>query len=87
MAAIALPKLKLPAFAAPAIDLRALIRNPKIGLGFAALVFAGAVVALIRLLGPMGGQDHMTQSLEPVFKAAPAGWLSALKPSQSMPHE
>lgn len=86
MAAIALPKLKLPVFAASGINLRALIRNPKVGFGFAALVFAGTVVALIRLLGPMGAQDQTTQSLEPVFKAAPAGWRAALKPSHGQPH-
>jgi len=86
LAAIALPKLKLPVFAASGINLRALIRNPKVGLGFAALVFAGTVVALIRLLGPMGAQDQTTQSLEPAFKAAPAGWRAALKPSQGKPH-
>ena len=44
MAAIAMPKLKLPALKIPGLDVRAIAKNPAVGLGAAALVFAGALI-------------------------------------------
>lgn len=86
MAAIALPKLKLPALTMPAVDLRALAKNPWVGLSLAGVLFAATIIGLISLLGPMGGQDHPRHSLTPVFKAAPAGWSALLKPQHGKAH-
>lgn len=86
MAAIALPKLKLPALTLPSVDLAALVKNPKVSLSLAGVLFAATVVALITLLGPLGGQDHPRHSLAPVFKSAPASWRAALKPHHGKPH-
>lgn len=86
MAAIALPKLKLPALTLPAINLRALATNPWVGLSMAGVLFAATIIALISLLGPLGGQDHPRHSLSPVFKAAPAGWRAMLKPQHGKAH-
>ena len=86
MASIALPKLKLPTIRLPAFDLRALGKNPLVGLGAAAVVFAGTVFALIRLLGPLGLQDHARLPLDTAFRTAPAGWREALKPAHRSPH-
>ncbi len=86
MAAIAMPKLKLPALKIPGLDVRAIAKNPAVGLGAAALVFAGAVYALIGLVGPMGGEAAPQLSLDAAFRKAPAGWREALKPAHGAPH-
>jgi len=79
LATIALPQLKLPR-----PDLGALLSSPTVGLAGAGVLFAGAVVALVNLLGPMGGgADHVRIPLE---NAAPAGWREALKPVQGQAH-
>lgn len=79
MATIALPQFKLPR-----PDLRAALKSPAVGLVGAGLLFAGAIVALVNLLGPMGGgADHVRIPLE---SAAPAGWREALKPAHGPAH-
>jgi len=48
------------------------------------VLFAGAVVALVNLLGPVGGgADHVRIPLE---DAAPVGWREALKPVHGQAH-
>lgn len=81
MANIALPQLKAPALKAPAPDAAALLKNPRLGVGAAAVLFLGCVFALVQMLGPFdtGGRAHM--SLEGAFREAPAGWREALRPS------
>lgn len=75
MAAIALPQIK-----APKIDLGALVKNPVVGLAGAALLFAGAVAALVILLGPPGGGAVRVRiPLDGPYRDAPAGWLEALR--------
>ena len=80
MATIALPRFKAPAMGA-------IVKSPATGLAAAGVVFAGAIVALVNLLGPMGaGPDHLTIPLDPALRAAPAGWREALKPAHGAPH-
>lgn len=78
MAAIALPRLKLPR--PPALNLGGLVKSPIVGLTAAAAVLAGAVVALVNLLGPAGGANHVSLPVTDGLHAAPAAWRSALKP-------
>ena len=79
MATIALPQFKLPR-----PDLGTLLKSPAIGLAGAGVLFAGAIVALVNLLGPMGGgSDHVRIPLE---AAAPAGWREALRPVHGRAH-
>lgn len=73
MATIAFPQLKLP-------DLGALVKSPAVGLAGAGLLFAGAVIALVNLLGPVGGgATHVRIPLDESFRAAPPGWREALR--------
>lgn len=82
MANIALPPVK-----APRMDVGALWKSPFAGLAAAAVLFAGAVVALIHLLGPVGGgSPHVRLPLTEALRAAPAGWREALKPAEGQPH-
>lgn len=82
MAAIALPRIKLPRIrlpGPPGLNLGGLVKNPAVGLSAAGVVFAGAVVALVRLLGPTGGGDHVSMPVADGLHAAPAGWRESLK--------
>lgn len=82
MANIALPQLK-----APRIDFGAVLKSPITGLTAAAVLFAGAVFALINLLGPVGGgSSHVRIPLDPALRTAPTGWREALKPAHGPPH-
>lgn len=82
MATIALPRFK-----APKVDLGAVMKSPAAGLAGAGVLFAGAIVALVNLLGPMGaGPDHVRIPLDQPLRSAPAGWREALKPLHGQPH-
>lgn len=82
MATIALPQFK-----APKLDLGAVLKSPAAGLTGAGVLFAGAIVALVNLLGPMGaGPDRVRIPLDQPLRAAPAGWREALRPAQGQPH-
>ncbi len=90
MAAIALPQLKLPQVGLAPLKgvgsrVVGVLRKPAVGLVLATLVFAGVVILLIRLLGPLGGEAHHPIALEPVLRSAPAGWVQALKPLRGAP--
>lgn len=81
MAAIALPRLNVPQ-----IDLAALAKSPAVGLAGAAVLFAGAVAALVVLLGPPGGGAIVVRiPLDGPYRGAPAGWLEALKSASGAP--
>lgn len=85
MAAIALPQFKLPK--APRIDVGAMLKSPALGLAGAAVLFAGAVIALAHLLGPVGGgPTRVVVPLEESLRGAPAGWREALKPATATPN-
>jgi uncharacterized protein len=85
LAAIALPQFKMPK--APKIDVGALFRSPAVGLAGALVLFAGAAVALVNLLGPVGGGATSVRiPLENDLRGAPAGWREALKPNHGAPH-
>lgn len=80
MAAIALPSLPKP-------DLGALLKSPAVGLAAASVLFAGAVVALVQLLGPVGGGPVVVRiPLEESLRGAPAGWSEVLKSTHGKPH-
>ncbi len=82
MATIAFPQFK-----GPKVDLGALLKSPAVGLAGAGVLFAGAVVALVQLLGPMGGgATHVRIPLDEPLRAAPAGWREALKPVHGEAH-
>lgn len=82
MAAIALPPFKLPK-----LDAGALLKSPAVGLTGAAVLFAGCMLALVNLLGPMGGGPTSVRiPLANDLRGAPAGWREALKPSHGAPH-
>ncbi|MDZ4372941.1 MAG: divergent polysaccharide deacetylase family protein [Phenylobacterium sp.] len=87
MAAIALPQIKMPKL--PKLgrpDVAALARRPAVGLGAAGLVFAGALIALVRLLAPPGGDATSVRvPLDTVYRGAPAGWREALKAAAAAP--
>src|SRR5947209_9727976 len=77
---IALPRLSAPRFGI--VGLRAIVGNRYVGLGAAALLFAGAVAALVTLLGPMtAGPPHARIGLAGALKHAPPGWREALSPA------
>jgi len=85
LAAIALPQLKMPKF--PRIDAGAVLKSPALGLSAAAVLFAGAVVALVNLLGPVGGGATTVRiPLADSLRGAPAGWREALRPTHGAPH-
>jgi len=85
LAAIALPQLKMPKM--PRIDAGAVLKSPAVGLTAAAVLFAGAIVALVNLLGPVGGGATAVRiPLGESLSAAPAGWREALKPTHGAPH-
>ena len=91
MAAIALPqiklpKLKLPKLQLPRLDVGAILKSPTAGLTGAGVLFAGAAVALVNLLGPVSGADHLLLPLDTGLHGAPAGWREALKPSHGKTH-
>ena len=80
MATITMPQFKAP-------RLGAVLKSPAVGLVAAGLLFAGAIVALVYLLGPVGaGPDHVRLPLEESLQAAPAGWRGALKPAHGPAH-
>lgn len=82
MAAIALPQFKLPK-----IDAGALMKSPAVGLTGAAVLFAGCILALVNLLGPVGGGPTVVRiPLENDLRSAPAGWREALQPNRGAPH-
>jgi polysaccharide deacetylase 2 family uncharacterized protein YibQ len=85
LAAIALPQLKLPK--APKINFGAVLKSPALGLAGAAVLFAGAIVALAHLLGPVGGgATRVVIPLDDSLRGAPAGWREALKAGTGAPH-
>jgi uncharacterized protein len=82
LANIALPQLKAPRFNAGG-----LLTSPLVGLGGAAVLFGGAVFALVNLLGPVGGgATHVRLPLAQTLGAAPAGWREALAPAHGPAH-
>ena len=87
MAAIALPQIKLPNLKLPSLKLGGLFKSPMVGLAGAGVLFAGAGVALVNLVGPLGGgSDHLVLPLAPGLHGAPAGWREALKPLHGKGH-
>ena len=87
MAAIALPQIKLPKLVLPSVKLGGLLKSPLIGLAGAGVLFAGAAVALVNLVGPVGaGPDHLVLPLQAALHKAPAGWREALKPHHGGAH-
>ena len=83
MAAIALPQFKMPKL--PKVDVGAILKSPAVGLTGAAVLFAGAILALAHLLGPVGGATSVTIPLDESLRAAPAGWREALKANRGAP--
>lgn len=82
-----MPTIALPQFKMPRFDPGLILKSPAAGLAGAGLLFAGAVVALVNLLGPMGGgATHLRIPLDESLRAAPAGWREALKPATGQPH-
>ncbi|MEW5683513.1 MAG: divergent polysaccharide deacetylase family protein [Pseudomonadota bacterium] len=86
MAAIALPRLKLPAPKLPKPDLGGFFKSPAVGLTAAAFVFLAAAYALAHLLSPPGGAVSVRLPLAEEYRDAPAGWTQALKPVHGAPH-
>ncbi|HEX7887177.1 MAG TPA: divergent polysaccharide deacetylase family protein [Phenylobacterium sp.] len=79
--------MALPNFKAPKVDLGAILKSPATGLAGAGVLFAGAIVALVNLLGPLGaGPDHVRIPLDAPLSSAPVGWREALKPGQGAAH-
>ncbi|WP_337185533.1 divergent polysaccharide deacetylase family protein [Phenylobacterium sp.] len=84
MATIALPRLKTPKLPRP--DLAALAKSPVAGLGAAAVVFAGALAAVVHLLAAPGDDGVSVRiPLAPALSAAPAGWRETLKTAPAVP--
>lgn len=83
MAAIALPQFKMPKL--PKVDVGAVLKSPAVGLTGAAVLFAGAVIALAHLLGPVGGATSVTIPLDESLRGAPVGWREALKTNRGAP--
>nr|WP_293907862.1 divergent polysaccharide deacetylase family protein [Phenylobacterium sp.] len=83
---MALPQIKLPKLALPGVKAGAILKSPIVGLGAAGVLFAGAVVALVNLVGPIGGATDLRLPLDPALRAAPAGWREALKPLHGPAH-
>jgi polysaccharide deacetylase 2 family uncharacterized protein YibQ len=81
LANIALPQLK-----PPRINLGAVFKSPVAGLLGAGVLFAGAVVALVLLLGPDGGPAKLRIPLQGALSAAPAGWRESLRPLHGPAH-
>jgi len=81
LADIALPRIKLPS-----LNLGAVLKSPVLGVAGAGVLFAGAVVALVGLLAPGGGADHLTLALRPGLHGAPAGWREALRAHHGTAH-
>lgn len=80
MVAIAMPSLPKP-------DMGAALKSPALGLAAASLLFAGAVVALVQLMGPVGGGPSTIRiPLDQSLRDAPAGWSEVLKPAGAHPH-
>lgn len=77
--------IAIPRFKAPRIDLRGVFTSPAVGLAAAAVLFAGCVVALVNLLGPVGGGATRVRIMLEAGHA-PAGWREALKPAHGAPH-
>jgi polysaccharide deacetylase 2 family uncharacterized protein YibQ len=79
---IALPQLK-----APRIGLKSLVTSPVTRFVATAGLFAGAVIALANLVGPIGGGRTVVRlPLEAGLRAAPAGWREALKAHHGPAH-
>lgn len=77
MVHIAIPTLKAPR----APNLASLIRNPRLGLAAAAVLFFAVAISLFKLIGPIEGGEGRTP-LDETFRAAPSGWLQSLRPAQ-----
>src|SRR5262245_4448177 len=76
----------MPQLKAPSIDLGGIWKSPAVGLSAAGVLFAGAVFALVQMLGPIGGgATHVRVPLDSAFRAAPAGWREALRPLHGAP--
>ncbi len=78
MAMIALPRLSAPSFSLSGV--RRLVAHPLVGMGAAAVVLAGAVTAVVVLMGSGGEHQGVRMSLDPAFARAPQGWRQALTP-------
>ena len=84
---IKLPNLKLPNLKLPGLKVGGLLKSPITGLAAAGVLFVGAGVALVNLVGPIGGgADHLLLPLEAGLHGAPAGWREALKPAHGKGH-
>ena len=77
MAMIAIPRFTAPKFGP--IPVKALIANPYVGAGAAAVLLAVAVATLMALVGPTHRDPAAVRTaLAPVIARAPAGWRQAL---------
>ena len=81
MATIALPRLSMPSIGAPGF--RGALSHPMTGAAGAALVFAGALAAVILMIGPDTG-SAVRAPLDPAFAKAPEGWRQALTPGAGL---
>jgi len=80
LAMIALPRLSAPRFGIG--GLRAVATSRYVGLAAAGLLFAGALAALVTLVGPMtAGASRVKIPLAGALKHAPPGWREALSPA------
>jgi polysaccharide deacetylase 2 family uncharacterized protein YibQ len=80
-----LANISLPQLKAPPVDLRRLAFSPAVGLVAAAGLFAGCIVALMNLLGPVGGAA-LSVRIPLEAAEAPVGWREALRPLRGAPH-
>ncbi len=76
MATIALPR---PTASGRLSALRGALAHPMVGAGATALLFSGALAALIAMVEP-DASSGMRASLTPAFAGAPEGWRQALPP-------
>jgi polysaccharide deacetylase 2 family uncharacterized protein YibQ len=79
---MAIPRFQLPAFSVDRLR-GAVMANPQVGAGAAAVLLAVAVGTMMTLMGPIdGGSVRVKLSLGSALKHAPHGWREAL----SAPH-
>jgi polysaccharide deacetylase 2 family uncharacterized protein YibQ len=83
VAMIALPRLTAPPVSLSAI--RAALAHPAVGVTAATVVFAGALAAVVTMMGPDAGDGHGVRvSLGSAFSRAPQGWRQALTPGHGL---
>jgi polysaccharide deacetylase 2 family uncharacterized protein YibQ len=76
---VSLPRLQAPDLGGRA---RSIAASRHLGVGAAGLLFAGAVAALVMVVGPMTtSAPRVKLELYPTLRHAPAGWREALSPA------